>query len=176
MSAELPPDLQLEIAHLLLIDVVGYSKLLVNDQVESLQQLNRIVRSTDCFRAAEAKDKLIRLPTGDGMALLFFESPEQPVRCALEIAQALQNQPAIQVRMGIHSGPVNQVPDVNDRINIAGAGINVAQRVLDCGDAGHSEIVKPSHQVLRSLRWDKHDLTTLDRDEFPSGAQPVQGN
>ena len=90
MSAELPPDLQLEIAHLLLIDVVGYSKLLVNDQVESLQQLNRIVRSTDCFRAAEAKDKLIRLPTGDGMALLFFESPEQPVRCALEIAQALR--------------------------------------------------------------------------------------
>ena len=137
MSAELPPDLQLEIAHLLLIDVVGYSKLLVNDQVESLQQLNRIVRGTDCFRAAEAKDKLIRLPTGDGMALLFFETPEQPVHCALEIAQALQSQPEIQVRMGIHSGPVNQVPDVNDRINIAGAGINIAQRVLDCGDAGH---------------------------------------
>jgi len=137
MSAELPPDLQLEIAHLLLIDVVGYSKLLVNDQVESLQQLNRIVRSTDCFRAAEAKDKLIRLPTGDGMALLFFENLEQPARCALEIAQALQNHPEIQVRMGIHSGPINQVSDVNDRVNIAGAGINVAQRVLDCGDAGH---------------------------------------
>jgi TolB-like protein len=137
MSAELPPDLQLEIAHLLLIDVVGYSKLLVNDQVESLQQLNRIVRSTDCFQAAEAKDKLIRLPTGDGMALLFFENLEQPARCALEIAQALQSHPEIQVRMGIHSGPINQVPDVNDRINIAGAGINIAQRVLDCGDAGH---------------------------------------
>src|SRR5438874_11313330 len=91
MSAELPPDLQLEIAHLLLIDVVGYSKLLVNDQVESLQQLNRIVRSTDCFRAAEAKDKLIRLPTGDGMALLFFENLEQPARCAMEIAQAFKN-------------------------------------------------------------------------------------
>src|SRR5205814_5715250 len=91
MSAELPPDLQLEIAHLLLIDVCGYSKLLVNDQVESLQQLNRIVRGTDCFRAAEAKDKLIRLPTGDGMALLFFETPEQPVRCALEIAQSIKS-------------------------------------------------------------------------------------
>ena len=87
MSAELPPDLQLEIAHLLLIDVVGYSKLLVNEQIESLQQLNRIVRATNCFRAAEARDKLIRLPTGDGMALIFFESPEQSVRCALEIAE-----------------------------------------------------------------------------------------
>src|SRR5437667_447003 len=115
MSAELSPDLPLEIAHLLLIDVVGYSKLLVNDQVESLQQLNHIVRSTDCFRAAEAKDKLIRLPTGDGMALLFFESLEQPAHCALEIAQALQNHPEIQVRMGIHSGPINQVPDVRSR-------------------------------------------------------------
>src|SRR6266480_3548637 len=137
MSAEPKPDLPLEIAHLLLIDVVGYSKLLVNDQVESLQELNRIVRSTDCFRAAEAKDKLIRLPTGDGMALLFFENLEQPAHCALEIAQALQNHPEIQVRMGIHRGPINQVPDGNDRVNIAGAGINVAQRVLDCGDAGH---------------------------------------
>jgi len=137
MSAELPPDLQLEIAHLLLIDVVGYSKLLVNEQVEAMQELNRIVRGTECFRAAEAKDKLIRLPTGDGMALLFFENLEQPARCALQIAQALQDQAKIQVRMGIHSGPVNQIPDVNDRTNIAGAGINVAQRVLDCGDAGH---------------------------------------
>jgi TolB-like protein/class 3 adenylate cyclase/Flp pilus assembly protein TadD len=137
MSAEPKPDLPLEIAHLLLIDVVGYSKLLVNDQVESLQQLNHIVRSSDSFRAAEAKDKLIRLPTGDGMALLFFENVEQPAHCALEIAQALQNHPEIQVRMGIHSGPINQVPDVNDRVNIAGGGINVAQRVLDCGDAGH---------------------------------------
>src|SRR5437879_5101269 len=137
MSAELPPDLQLEIGHLLLIDVVGYSKLLVNEQIEALQKLNGIVRETECFRAAEAKDRLIRLPTGDGMALLFFENLEQPPRCALEIAQALQDQPEIQVRMGIHSGPVNQVVDVNDRINIAGAGINIAQRVLDCGDAGH---------------------------------------
>src|SRR5437899_10786496 len=134
MSAEPKPDLPLEIAHLLLIDVVEYSKLLVNDQVESLQQLNRIVRSTDCFRAAEAHGKLIRLPTGDGMALLFFENLEQPVRCALEISEGLRNRPELPIRMGIHSGPVNQVADVNDRVNIAGAGINVAQRVLDCGD------------------------------------------
>src|SRR5437588_5556758 len=169
MSAELPPDLQLEIAHLLLIDVVGYSKLLVNDQVESLQQLNRIVRGTDCFRAAEAKDKLIRLATGDGMALLFFENLEQPARCALEIAQALQNHPEIQVRMGIHSGPINQVPDVNDRINIAGAGINVAQRVLDCGDAGHILLSKHVAEDLGQYRHWQPYLKDLGECEVKHG-------
>jgi TolB-like protein/class 3 adenylate cyclase/Flp pilus assembly protein TadD len=169
MSAELPPDLQLEIAHLLLIDVVGYSKLLVNDQVESLQQLNRIVRSTDCFCAAEAKDKLIRLPTGDGMALLFSENLEQPARCALEIAQALQNYPEIQVRMGIHSGPINQVPDVNDRINIAGAGINVAQRVLDCGDAGHILLSKHVADDLGEYRHWQPYLRDLGECEVKHG-------
>jgi class 3 adenylate cyclase len=137
MPADLKQDLQLEIAHLLLIDVVGYTKLLVNEQIELLQELNRIVRSAECFQAAEKNAKLMRVPTGDGMALLFFRSPEEPVRCALEISKALKNSPKIQVRMGIHSGPVNQVTDVNDRVNIAGTGINVAQRVLDCGDAGH---------------------------------------
>ena len=131
------PDLQLEIAHLLLVDVVGYSKLLVNAQIEVLQDLNQIVRTTECFRAAEASDKLIRVPTGDGMALLFFRSPEEPVRCALEISRALHGHPQFQVRMGVHSGPVNRVTDVNDKANIAGSGINVAQRVVDCGDAGH---------------------------------------
>jgi TolB-like protein/class 3 adenylate cyclase/Tfp pilus assembly protein PilF len=136
-SAEPTPDLQLEIAHLLLIDVVGYSKRLVNEQIEVLQELNQIVRATECFRAAEASDKLIRVPTGDGMALLFFRSPEEPVRCALEISRALHGHPQFQVRMGVHSGPVNRVTDVNDKTNIAGSGINVAQRVLDCGDAGH---------------------------------------
>ena len=161
MSAELPSDLQLQIAHLLLLDVVGYSKLLVNDQIESLQELNRIFRGTDCFRAAEAKDKLIRLPTGDGMALLFFENLEQPVRCALEIAEALRSHPEIQVRMGIHSGPVNQIPDVNDRVNIAGAGINVAQRVLDCGDAGHILLSKHvADDLVQYRHWQPylHDL------------------
>jgi TolB-like protein/class 3 adenylate cyclase len=142
MSAESSPDLQLEIAHLLLIDVAGYSKLLVNEQIETMRELNRVVRSSECFRAAEAKDKLIRLPTGDGMALLFFENLEQPIRCALEIAEKLRASSGLQVRMGIHSGPVNQVPDVNDRVNIAGAGINIAQRVLDCGDAGHILVSK----------------------------------
>jgi len=121
----------------LLIDVVGYSKLLVNEQIELLQELNQIVRNTECFRAAETSGKLIRVPTGDGMALLFFHSPEEPVRCALEISRTLQGHPHIQVRMGVHSGPVNRVTDVNDKTNFAGSGINVAQRVLDCGDAGH---------------------------------------
>src|SRR5438094_1926328 len=135
--AEPKPDLPLEIAHLLLIDVVGYSKLLVNEQIELLQDLNKIVRNTERFRAAETKGKLIRVSTGDGMALLFFHSPEEPVRCALEISRTLQEHPQIRLRMGVHSGPVNQVTDVNDKANIAGSGINVAQRVMDCGDAGH---------------------------------------
>src|SRR5947208_2105341 len=121
-SAESNPDLPLEIAHLLLIDVVGYSKLMVNEQIELLQDLNQIVRSSECFRAAETKGKLIRVSTGDGMALLFFHGPEEPVRCALEISKALQEHPHIQLRMGVHSGPVNQVTDVNDKTNIAGAG------------------------------------------------------
>ena len=117
--------------------MVGYSKLLVNEQIELLQDLNQIVRNTECFRAAETKGKLIRVPSGDGMALLFFHSPEEPVRCALEISRTLQEHPHIQLRMGVHSGPVNQVTDVNEKTNIAGPGINVAQRVMDCGDAGH---------------------------------------
>src|SRR2546427_895541 len=136
-SAGTKPDLPLEIAHLLLIDVVGYSKLLVNEQIELLQELNQIVHGTQSFRAAEAIGKLIRVPTGDGMALLFFHSPEEPARCALEISRALQEYPHIQLRMGVHSGPVNPVRDVNDQTNMAGAGINIAQRVMDCGDAGH---------------------------------------
>jgi TolB-like protein/class 3 adenylate cyclase/Flp pilus assembly protein TadD len=136
-SAEPTPDLQLEIAHILLIDVVGYSKLLVNEQIELLEELKQIVRSTECFRAAEARNELIRVPTGDGMALIFFHSPEEPARCALEISKELQDHPIIRLRMGVHSGPISRVTDVNEKTNIAGSGINVAQRVLDCGDAGH---------------------------------------
>jgi len=131
MSAELKPDLRLEIAHLLLIDVVGYSKLIVNEQIELMHELTQIVRKTECFQAAEKSDKLIRVPTGDGMALVFFHSLEEPVRCALEISKALKDSPRIQLRMGVHSGPINQVRDVNDRVNVAGTGFNVAQRVLD---------------------------------------------
>jgi len=151
-AAEPSRDLPLEIAHLLLIDVVGYSKLLVNEQVELLQQLNQIVRSTECFRAAAASGKLIRVPTGDGMALLFFRSPEEPVRCALEISRTLHDHPHIQVRMGVHSGPVNRVTDVSDKTNIVGSGMNVAQRVLDCGDAGHILLSKHVAEDLGQYR------------------------
>ena len=160
-SAEPTPDLQLEIAHLLLIDVVGYSKLLVNEQIELLQELNQIVRNTECFRAAEASGKLIRVPTGDGMALAFFHSPEEPARCALEISRALRGHPVIRLRMGVHSGPVNRVRDVNDKTNIAGSGINVAQRVMDCGDAGHILLSRHVADDLSEYRhWQPylHDL------------------
>jgi TolB-like protein/class 3 adenylate cyclase/Tfp pilus assembly protein PilF len=137
MPAEPKPDLQPEIAHLLLIDVVGFSKLLDNDQIELLEELNQIVRSTECFQTAEARGNFIRVPTGDGMTLVFFHSPEEPVRCALEISRTLQEHPRIQLRMGVHSGQVNRVTDINDKTSLTGSGINVAQRVLDCGDAGH---------------------------------------
>ena len=160
-AAEAKPDLPLEIAHLLLIDVVGFSKLLVNEQIEVLQELKRIVRGTDCFRVAEANDKLIRVATGDGMALSFFQSPEEPVRCALDISKALLQHPHIQLRMGIHSGPINRVRDVNDKTNIVGSGINVAQRVLDCGDAGHILLSAHIAEDLAEYRhWQPclHDL------------------
>src|SRR4029077_7182417 len=160
-SAEPTPDLQLEIAHILLIDVVGYSKLLVNEQIELLQELKQIVRSTECFRAAEARGELIRVPTGDGMALVFFHSPEEPARCALEISRALQDHPSMQLRMGVHSGPVNRVKDVNEKTNVAGSGVNVAQRVLDCCDAGHILLSAHVAEDLAEYRhWQPylHDL------------------
>src|SRR5438876_2521430 len=122
-SAEPAPDLQLEIAHLLLIDVVGYSKLLVNEQIELLQELKQIVRSSESFRAAEARGQLIRVPTGDGMALVFFHSPEEPARCALEISRTLKDHPHIQVRMGVHSGPINRVTECNEQTDIPGPGL-----------------------------------------------------
>ena len=137
MSAESKGHLRLEIAHVLFIDIVGYSQLSINEQSKLLGELNDVVRGTEHFRLAEAEGNLVRLPTGDGMALVFHKSPEEPARCALEISQALKAHPELRVRMGIHSGPVNEVADVNERTNIAGAGINIAQRVMDCGDAGH---------------------------------------
>jgi TolB-like protein/Tfp pilus assembly protein PilF/class 3 adenylate cyclase len=127
----------LEIAHVLFIDIVGYSKRLVNEQSALVTRLNELVRSTEQFRTAEAVGKLIRIPTGDGMALAFFTTPDAPARCAIEISKGDQADPKIELRMGIHSGPIDRLADVNDRANIAGAGINMAQRVMDCGDAGH---------------------------------------
>src|SRR5216117_2183862 len=137
MAADSPTRLELEIGHVLFMDVVGYSKLLTNEQREIQRQLTQIVRSTEHFRAAERAGKLIRLPVGDGMALVFFNTPEAPVQCALEVANALKAYPHLQLRMGIHSGPVSGVTDVNDRSNIPGAGINMAQRIMACGDTGH---------------------------------------
>src|SRR5437762_6405133 len=130
-------EVKFEIGHVLFIDIVGYSKLLINEQSEQLERLKEIVRGTEQFRLAEAEGKLLRLPTGDGGALVFRNSPEAPVRCAMEIAEALKDYPKLRVRMGIHSGPVNEISDLNEQANIAGAGINIAQRVMDCGDAGH---------------------------------------
>ena len=148
---------QLEIAHVLFMDIVSYSKLPIDQQSELLGQLNRIVRGTEQFRVAEAAEKLVRLPTGDGMALAFFTSIDAPVRCALEVAEALKSRPNIKLRMGVDSGPVDLIMDVNDRPNVAGAGINMAQRVMDCGDAGH---ILLSRRVAADLaqysKWQPH--------------------
>jgi tetratricopeptide (TPR) repeat protein len=154
MSAETASNLKFEIGHVLFIDIVGYSKLLINEQSEQIQTLKEIVRGTEQFRLAEAEGKLLRLPTGDGAALVFRTNVEAPALCALEISEELRNHPELHVRMGIHSGPVNEISDFNAQANIAGAGINLAQRVMDCGDAGH---ILVSRRVAEDLehypRW-----------------------
>src|SRR6476620_1584202 len=136
MPLESDDHLRIEIGHVLFIDIVGYSKLLIEEQRERLNQLTEIVLATTPVREA-TDEQLVRLPTGDGMALVFHHSAEEPARCALEISEALRKHPELCVRMGIHSGPVSEVTDVSGRTNIAGAGINTAQRVMDCGDSGH---------------------------------------
>src|ERR1700758_3927083 len=130
MPSDGSSELKFDIGHVLFIDIVGYSKLLISEQSEQLQKLKETVRGTEQFRAAEAEGKLLRLPTGDGGALVFRTTPEAPVLCALEISKALKNHPELKVRMGIHSGPVNEITDLNEQANIAGAGINIAQRVM----------------------------------------------
>jgi TolB-like protein/Tfp pilus assembly protein PilF len=171
MSAESDHYSQLEIAHVLFTDIVGYSKLPIDQQSELLGQLNQVVRGTEQFKAAEAAGKLVRLPTGDGMALAFFTSVDAPVRCALEIAEALKSRPRIKLRMGVDSGPVDQIVDVNDRPNVAGAGINMAQRVMDCGDAGH---ILLSRRVAGDLaqysKWQPH-LQDLGEAEVKHGVK-----
>src|ERR1700758_1273706 len=154
MADEQKTKLRLEIAHVLFIDIVGYSKLLIDEQSEALHELNQIVRKTETAREAEASGQLIVLPTGDGMALVFTGSVEDPVECALQISQRLRAHPSLPVRMGIHSGPVHHVLDVNRRDNIAGAGINIAQRVMDCGDAGHILLSKRvADDLAQFRRW-----------------------
>ena len=161
MSNSAGAGVRLEIGHVLFMDLVGYSKLLLDEQRELLQRLTEIVRNTEQVLAAETADKLIRLPAGDGMALVFFNSPEAPVQCAIEITKKLKEYPQLKLRMGIHSGPVNEVRDVNGRANVAGAGINIAQRVMDCGDSGHILLSKRvAEDLVQSRHWRPylHDL------------------
>ena len=161
MADEQKSKLRLEIAHVLFIDIVGYSKLRINEQSAQIDTLREIVRGTDQFHIAESEGKLLRLPTGDGGALAFRNNPEAPVLCAEEIAKALKSHPEIRVRMGIHSGPVNEVTDLNEQANIAGAGINIAQRIMDCGDAGHILVSKHAAEDLEQYdQWQPylHDL------------------
>ena len=156
---------RLEIAHVLFIDIVGYSKLLTDEQSEALQELNQIVRNTDAVREAEAAGQLIILPTGDGMALVFAGSVERPAECALEVSRALRAQPSLPVRMGIHSGPVQHVRDANTRENISGVGINIAHRVMDCGDAGHILVSKRfADDLAQHRRWQPylHELGDVE--------------
>src|SRR5712672_151946 len=143
MPSEVKQEIELEIAHVLFIDIVGYSKLSVNEQHARIEELNEIVRLSEQFRKAEAAKRTLKIPTGDGMALVFYKSPEEPAQCAFEVGRALKDNPRLQVRMGIHSGPISGVVDVNERTNVAGAGINVAQRVMDCGDTGHILLSHP---------------------------------
>ena len=145
MSTEVQKEIELKIGHVLFIDIVGYSKLLITDQSERLQKLKEIVWGTEQFRQAQAEGKLLRLPTGDGGALVFRNSPEAPVLCAMEISKELKKHRELRVRMGIHSGPVNEISDLNEQANIAGAGINIAQRVMDCGRCR-------SHSALQARR------------------------
>ena len=160
-----PTDVKFEIGHVLFLDIVGYSKLLINEQSEQIQTLREIVRGTEQFRLAEAEGKLMRLPTGDGGALVFRNHLEAAVLCALEINKELKNHPELRVRMGIHSGPVNEVTDLNEQTNIAGAGINIAQRVMDCGDGGHILLSQRVADDLAHYRqWESqlHDLGEVE--------------
>jgi TolB-like protein/class 3 adenylate cyclase/Flp pilus assembly protein TadD len=165
MAAEGKKDIELEIAHVLFLDIVAYSKLSINEQHARIEELNEIVRSSEQFRKAEAANRILKIPTGDGMALVFYKSPEEPAQCAVEISRALKEHPRLQLRMGIHSGPVSGVVDVTEQTNVAGAGINIAGRVMDCGDAGH---ILLSRHVAEDLgeyeRWRPflHNIGTFE--------------
>src|SRR5437868_12239100 len=171
MSAEIKKEIQLEIAHVLFIDIVGYSKLSINDQRAAIDELTQAVRTSEQFQNAEAAARLIKIPTGDGMALVFYKSPEEPVECALEISRALKEHPRIQLRMGIHSGPVSGGIDVNGHVNLAGAGLNMAQRVMDCGDAGHILLSKRVAEDLAEYEQWRSLLHQLGACEVKHGAR-----
>jgi TolB-like protein len=157
MISEGESSSRLEIAHVLFMDVVGYSTLLITEQTKVIAELTNVVRGGSRFRRAEKEGKLLRVPTGDGMVLVFFDDPQAPIECAMEIASVIKSNPSLPLRMGIHSGPVNQISDVNDRSNVAGAGVDMAQRVMDCGDAGHILLTKRAADDLAPLpRWNPH--------------------
>src|SRR5213080_1312006 len=161
MSVEIKKEVQLEIAHVLFIDIVGYSKLSINQQRAVVNELTEVVSASDQFQKAEAAKRLIKIPTGDGMALVFYTSPEAPAQCAIEVSRILKAHPSLQLRMGVHSGPVSGVIDVNGHANLAGAGINMAQRVMNCGDAGHILVSKHVAEDLEEYeQWRPllHDL------------------
>src|ERR1700730_8833175 len=165
MPSDIKKEIELEIAHVLFLDIVGYSKLSVNEQHAGVEELNEIVRRSDQYQKAEAANRILKIPTGDGMALVFYKSPEEPAQCAFEISRALKDNSRLQVRMGIHSGPVSGAVDVNQRTNVAGAGINLAQRVMDCGDAGHILLSKHVAEDLAEYeQWRPflHDISTFE--------------
>jgi len=171
MSAEVKKQIELEIAHVLFIDIVGYSKLSINDQHAAVEELNQIVRASEQFERAEAASRLIKIPTGDGMALVFYTSPEAPAQCAVEISRALKEYPSRQLRMGVHSGPVSGVIDVTGRANLAGAGLNIAQRVMECGDAGHILVSKHVAEDLEEYEQWRPLLHDLGACEVKHGMQ-----
>ncbi|HZR77795.1 MAG TPA: adenylate/guanylate cyclase domain-containing protein, partial [Chthoniobacterales bacterium] len=171
MATEIKKELKLEIGHVLFMDIVGYSKLLINEQRALRETLNQIVRDTEKFREADANGTLIKSPTGDGMALIFRGSVEEPVECAIEIGRALKAHPNLPLRMGIHSGPASAVVDVNDQTGIAGAGINIAQRVMDCGDASHILISKHAATDLEQYAQWKPLLHELGECEVKHGVR-----
>src|SRR6476659_2856188 len=165
MADEVKKEIQLEVAHVLFIDIVGYSKLSINEERAVVEELTTIVRGSNQYQKTEAAGRLIKIPTGDGMALVFYTSQEAPAQCAIEISGALKAHPRLQVRMGVHSGPVSGVIDVNDHANLAGAGLNMAQRVMACGDAGHILVSKHVAEDLEEYdQWRPllHDLGTCE--------------
>src|SRR3954452_20777493 len=171
MPGDADGDVKFEIGHVLFIDIEGYSKLLITEQSDKIEKLKEMVRGTEQVRLAEAEGKLLRLPTGDGGALVFRNSLEAPVLCALEISQALKSHPELPVRMGIHSGPVNEVTDLNEQANIAGVGINMAQRVMDCGDAGHILLSKRVADDLEQYPQWRSRLQELGEFEVKHGVR-----
>jgi TolB-like protein len=171
MSAETKKEIQLEIAHVLFIDIVGYSKFSINEQGAVVDELTKVVRSSDQYQKAEAASRLIKIPTGDGVGLVFQTSPEAPAQCAVEISHVLKEHPRLQLRMGVHSGPVSGVIDVNERANLAGAGLNIAKRMMDCGDAGHILLSKHVAEDLEEYEHWRPLLHSLGECEVKHGVR-----